>query len=135
MWKILQEINQQGTTIILTTHYLEEAESLCKHIAIIDKGVTIESTRMSDLLRRLQKETFVFNTTKAITSVPRIEQYSIRQIDDHTIEAEVDKSQSLNELFSAFSEQGIHIDSMRNKTNRLEELFVRLTEEGKINAA
>lgn len=135
MWKFLQEINQQGTTIILTTHYLEEAESLCKHIAIIDKGVTIESTRMSDLLRRLQKETFVFNTTKAITSVPRIEQYSIRQIDDHTIEAEVDKSQSLNELFSAFSEQGIHIDSMRNKTNRLEELFVRLTEEGKINAA
>jgi len=131
MWKFLQEINEQGTTIILTTHYLEEAESLCKHIAIIDQGVTIESTKMSDLLRRLQKETFVFNTTEIVTSMPQAEGYSIRQMDPHTLEADVDKSQSLNDLFSAFSAQNIHIDSMRNKSNRLEELFVRLTEEGK----
>lgn len=135
MWKFLREINEQGTTIILTTHYLEEAESLCKHIAIIDKGLTIESTNMSDLLRRLQQETFVFNTTETVTSVPQLDKYNIRQIDAHTLEADVDKTQSLNELFTVFSAQGIHVDSMRNKTNRLEELFVRLTEEGKINAA
>ena len=135
MWKFLQEINEQGTTIILTTHYLEEAENLCKHIAIIDQGVTIESTKMSDLLRRLQKETFVFNTTEVVASMPQVEGYSIRQMDAHTLEADVDKSQSLNDLFNAFSAQNIHVDSMRNKSNRLEELFVRLTEEGKINAA
>ena len=135
MWKFLRGINEQGTTIILTTHYLEEAENLCKHIAIIDNGLTIESTEMRDLLRRLQQETFVFNSREAITETPSLEKYSIRQIDAQTLEVDVDKSQSLNELFSAFTAQGIHIDSMRNKSNRLEELFVRLTEEGKINAA
>lgn len=135
MWKFLRSINEQGTTIILTTHYLEEAESLCKHIAIIDNGLTIESTEMRDLLRRLQQETFVFNTREAVTDLPMIDGYVVRQIDAQTLEADVDKSRSLNELFNAFSEQGIHVDSMRNKSNRLEELFVRLTEEGKINAA
>ena len=135
MWKFLKEINAEGTTIILTTHYLEEAENLCKHIAIIDKGLTIESTEMRELLKRLQQETFVFNTREAITTVPEIENYLVRKVDANTLEADIDKSQSLNELFSAFSAQGIHIDSMRNKSNRLEELFVRLTEEGKINAA
>ena len=134
MWKFLKEINAEGTTIILTTHYLEEAENLCKHIAIIDKGLTIESTEMRELLKRLQQETFVFNTREAITTVPEIENYLVRKVDANTLEADIDKSQSLNELFSAFSAQGIHIDSMRNKSNRLEELFVRLTEEGKINA-
>ena len=90
---------------------------------------------MRDLLRRLQQETFVFNSREAITETPSLEKYSIRQIDAQTLEIDVDKSQSLNELFSAFTALGIHIDSMRNKSNRLEELFVRLTEEGKINAA
>ena len=135
MWKFLKEINAQGTTIILTTHYLEEAENLCKHIAIIDQGLTIESTDMRELLKRLQQETFVFNTREAISAVPDITDYVIRRIDAHMLEVDIDKSQSLNELFSVFSSNGIHIDSMRNKSNRLEELFVRLTEEGKINAA
>lgn len=135
MWKFLTEINAQGTTIILTTHYLEEAENLCKHIAIIDQGLTIESTDMRELLKRLQQETFVFNTREPLNAVPVVAGYAIRQIDSHTIEADVDKSQALNELFNAFSAQGIYIDSMRNKSNRLEELFVRLTEEGKIHAA
>jgi len=135
MWKFLREINEQGTTIILTTHYLEEAENLCKHIAIIDNGLTIESTEMRDLLRRLQQETFVFNSREAVSGMPSIAEYAVRKIDAQTFEVDVDKRQSLNELFSAFSAQGIHIDSMRNKSNRLEELFVRLTEEGKINAA
>ncbi|MFO7602484.1 MAG: ABC transporter ATP-binding protein [Gammaproteobacteria bacterium] len=135
MWKFLRKINEQGTTIILTTHYLEEAETLCKHIAIIDNGITIESTEMRDLLRRLQKETFIFNTREAISTVPAMEHYAIRHVDAHTLEVDVDKSQSLNELFAAFTAQGLHIDSMRNKSNRLEELFVRLTEEGKVHAA
>jgi ABC-2 type transport system ATP-binding protein len=135
MWKFLREINSQGTTIILTTHYLEEAENLCKHIAIIDKGVTIESTEMRELLKRLHQETFIFNTTEAVDSVPEVAAYNVRRIDSHTLEADVDKRQSLNELFSVFTSYGIHVESMRNKSNRLEELFVRLTEEGKINAA
>lgn len=135
MWKFLKEINEQGTTIILTTHYLEEAENLCKHIAIINNGITIESTEMRDLLRRLQQETFVFNSREAIKVLPQIENYPIRQVDEHTLEADVDKRQSLNELFNVFSVEGIYIDSMRNKSNRLEELFMRLTEEGDNNAA
>jgi len=134
MWKFLRGINEQGTTIILTTHYLEEAENLCKHIAIIDNGLTIESTEMRQLLRRLQQETFVFNTREAVTVMPAIKDYAIRQIDAQTLEADVHNGQSLNELFNAFSVQGIYVDSMRTKSNRLEELFVRLTEEGKINA-
>jgi ABC-2 type transport system ATP-binding protein len=126
MWDYLRDINNAGTTIILTTHYLEEAESLCKHIAIIDKGCTIESTAMKDLLLKLHVETFVLNIGESIEVEPEIEGYVLRRIDENTLEVDIEKSRSVNELFAHLSEQGIHVLSMRNKTNRLEELFMRI---------
>ena len=126
MWSYLREINNAGKTIILTTHYLEEAESLCKHIAIIDKGRTIESTAMKDLLLKLQMETFVLNIRESIARAPEIDGYVLRRVDENTLEVDIEKSRSVNELFARLSEHGIHVLSMRNKTNRLEELFMRI---------
>lgn len=126
MWDYLREINNAGKTIILTTHYLEEAESLCKHIAIIDKGCTIESTAMKDLLLKLQMETFVLNIRESIAVAPEIDGYVLRRIDENTLEVDIEKSRSVNELFARLSEYRIHVLSMRNKTNRLEELFMRI---------
>ncbi|TDF35789.1 ABC transporter ATP-binding protein [Alteromonadaceae bacterium M269] len=130
MWSFLTELNEQGITIILTTHYLEEAEMLCRNIAIIDKGTIVENTSMKNLISKLNVETFVLDiepTTKSVT----LEGFVSRQIDDHTIEIDLPKSSSLNNVFSQLSEQDIQVLSMRNKSNRLEELFVRLVEDGR----
>jgi ABC-2 type transport system ATP-binding protein len=128
MWEFMKGINAAGTTIILTTHYLEEAESLCRNVAIIDKGRIVENERMATLLRKLQTETFIFNTRQPLVSVPSLPGYRVTKVDEHTVEIEASKDQSLNEIFGAFTVQGIEVLSMRNKTNRLEELFVRLVE-------
>ncbi|MFC0120187.1 ABC transporter ATP-binding protein [Pseudoalteromonas xiamenensis] len=130
MWEFLRKINQQGVTIILTTHYLEEAELLCRNIAIIDKGIIVENTTIKALLAKLDKETFILDlspTTKTIT----LDGYGFSQLDDHTLEVEVAKSQGLNNVFVQLNEQGIQVLSMRNKANRLEELFVGLLEQGR----
>jgi ABC-2 type transport system ATP-binding protein len=128
MWEFLREINSRGTTIILTTHYLEEAETLCRNIAIINGGLIAERDRMSSLLRKLQAETFVFNLREAIATVPMVPGYVFNLVDEHTLEVEVSKEQSLNEVFARLSTLGIHVLSMRNKVNRLEELFMKLVE-------
>jgi ABC-2 type transport system ATP-binding protein len=128
MWSFLRLINQQGTTIILTTHYLEEAESLCRHIAIIDGGRIIENDTMAGVIRKLNQETFVLNFRGATAAAPELPGYVSRLTDDHTLEIEVTKDQSLNDIFARLSQQGIEVVSMRNKVNRLEELFMRLVE-------
>jgi ABC-2 type transport system ATP-binding protein len=128
MWGFLRGINAQGTTIILTTHYLEEAESLCRHIAIIDGGRIIEHGTMSGVIRKLNQETFVLNFRTAAVTAPQLPGYAFRMTDDHTLEIDVRKEQGLNDIFARLSQQGIEVDSMRNKVNRLEELFMRLVE-------
>jgi ABC-2 type transport system ATP-binding protein len=128
MWDFLREINAQGTTIILTTHYLEEAENLCRNIAIIDGGRIIERDRMSNLLRKLQTESFVFSLRNPVNQAPELAGYRIALTDDHTLEVEMSKDQNLNDIFSRLSAQGVQVLSMRNKVNRLEEMFMRLVE-------
>jgi ABC-2 type transport system ATP-binding protein len=135
MWTFMRDINAAGTTIILTTHYLEEAESLCRHVAIIDKGRIIENDRMSRVLRKLQTEVFVLNLRNPIAAAPELPGYPLTLPDDHTLEIEVSKEQNLNEIFSRLSGAGIEVLSMRNKTNRLEELFMRLVEKQPARAA
>jgi ABC-2 type transport system ATP-binding protein len=130
MWEFLKEINQQGVTIILTTHYLEEAESLCRNIAIIDKGQIVENTSMKNLLSKLNKETFLLDIAPT-DAVITLEGYSFRQLDNNSLEVDVVKAQGLNGVFSALTAQGIQVLSMRNKANRLEELFVSLVENGR----
>ena len=130
MWDFLRELNKQGITIILTTHYLEEAEMLCRNIAIIDSGVIVENTDMKSLLAKLDVETFVLDL-KLNSPQPSIDGFCSRIIDDHTLEVDVKKSQRINDVFAQLTEQGIDVQSMRNKSNRLEELFVSLVEQGK----
>jgi ABC-2 type transport system ATP-binding protein len=128
MWDFLRDINARGTTIILTTHYLEEAESLCRNIAIIDNGGIIERDRMSSLLRRLNTQTFVLNTRNPLRAPPLVAGFTVRLIDEHTLEADIGKEQNLNALFDALSGLDVEVLSMRNKVNRLEEIFMRLVE-------
>jgi ABC-2 type transport system ATP-binding protein len=128
MWDFLRQINEAGTTIILTTHYLEEAENLCRHIAIIDGGRIIERDRMSNLLRKLHTESFLFTTRNPVTAAPQLPGYAVKLVDDHTLEIEVSKEQNLNDIFGRLSTQGVDVLSMRNKVNRLEEMFMRLVE-------
>ena len=128
MWEFLRRINEQGTTIILTTHYLEEAESLCRHIAIIDEGRIIENDRMSTVLRKLQTETFVLNLRGPLRGTLSLPGYRVTAPDETTLEVEVNKEQNLNEIFVALTAAGGEVVSMRNKSNRLEELFMRLVE-------
>jgi ABC-2 type transport system ATP-binding protein len=128
MWEFLQDINARGTTIILTTHYLEEAETLCRNIAIIDRGRIVESDRMSNLLRGLHTETFVLNLRTPLASAPRIAGYEITLVDDTTLEAAVSSEQGLNGLFAQLATAGVEVVSMRNKVNRLEEVFMQLVE-------
>lgn len=132
MWSFLKEINTQGTTIILTTHYLEEAENLCKHIAIINDGVTIENTEMKSLLLKLQVETFLLNLRVPVSKTPDIEGYEMNLLDDTTLELTLNKQQSLTHVFHTLGQSGIDVISMRNKSNRLEELFMRLVAEGEV---
>jgi ABC-2 type transport system ATP-binding protein len=135
MWDFLREINERGTTIILTTHYLEEAETLCRNIAIIDGGLIVERDRMSTLLRKLHTETFVLDLAGRVAATPALPGYEVERIDDRTLEVAVSKEQSLNEIFARLTEQGISVQSMRNKVNRLEELFMRLVEKKSAAAA
>jgi ABC-2 type transport system ATP-binding protein len=134
MWDFMQEINQQGTTIILTTHYLEEAESLCRNIAIIDHGKIVEQTGMSRLLSQLHTEIFLLNLALPITSLPELPPYRATLIDGETIEVEVVREQSMNQLFGLLTQQGIEVLSMRNKQNRLEQMFVDLVDRSKQQA-
>lgn len=126
MWVFLKEINAAGTTIILTTHYLEEAESLCRKIAIIDQGAIIQDSSTRDMLRQLHTETFVLDVDCMLKQAPQISGFATQLIDNGSFEVIVDRGQPLNLLFESLSEQGIKISSMRNKANRLEELFVSL---------
>jgi ABC-2 type transport system ATP-binding protein len=128
MWDFLREINSQGTTIILTTHYLEEAENLCRNIAIIDGGRIIVRDRMSNLLRTLQTESFLLTLRTSVQAAPEVPGFLIKLVDDHTLELEVHKGQNLNEVFASLSGRGVEVLTMRNKVNRLEEMFMRLVE-------
>ena len=128
MWKFVSEINRAGTTVILTTHYLEEAEQLCRNIAIIDKGAIIENTSMKQLLAKLDVETFVLDVANLPDPLPQVAGVRLTAVDAHTLEAEMSRTHDLNSLFAGLSARGVTVTSMRNKANRLEELFVRLVE-------
>ncbi|MBK9428488.1 MAG: ABC transporter ATP-binding protein [Gammaproteobacteria bacterium] len=129
-WQFLRDINARGVTIILTTHYLEEAENLCNRIAIIDRGRIVENTSTRQLLAKLSTETFVLDTREQLDAFPDLPGYTGRLVDSHSLEIDVEKSQSLNELFASLAKHNVHVLSMRNKTNRLEELFVSLVQAG-----
>jgi ABC-2 type transport system ATP-binding protein len=129
MWDFLIDINKQGTTIMLTTHYLEEAETLCKNIAIIDHGKIIEDTSMKQLLSNLNNETFILDLTDPVTSLPSLNGFKATLIDDSTIEVEVDRDKNMNDLFKLISSHNINVCSMRNKSNRLEKLFLELLDQ------
>ncbi len=126
MWDFLKKINNEGVTIILTTHYLEEAELLCRNIGIIDKGQLIECTSMKKLLGKLNVETFVFDVEKSCKQAPELESMPCRLVDEYTLEVDLTKGQNLNGLFAQLTTHDISVVSMRNKSNRLEELFVGL---------
>ncbi len=126
MWQFLAEINRAGTTIILTTHYLEEAEQLCPRLAIIDGGLIVRQGRTRELLEDMQIETFVLNLARPGPQLPTIEGFAVRRIDDLTLEVDVLRERNLNDLFGRLSGSGIEVLSMRNKANRLEEVFMRL---------
>jgi ABC-2 type transport system ATP-binding protein len=128
MWKFLRKINAEGTTIILTTHYLEEAESLCRQVAIIDEGRIVINDRMSRVLRKLSVETFVLNLEQDLGEAPGIPGYAVRLMDPQTLEVDVDSGRGINDIFRTLSELGVRVVSMRNKANRLEELFMRLVD-------
>ena len=126
MWEFLKQINQQGVTIILTTHYLEEAEMLCRNIGIIDKGVLVECTSMKALLSKLNLETFILDLRRDIDVAPTLEGMVCRLTDPHTLEVDVAKDHNLNDVFTQLTAAKVEVLSMRNKSNRLEELFVEL---------
>ena len=137
MWDFLRRINEAGTTIILTTHYLEEAENLCRHVAIIDEGVIVENARMSTVLRKLQREVFVLSLRDPLEEAPSLAGFESALVDDRELEVTVDLDNDLNTLFARLNELGIGIVSLRNKANRLEELFMDLVEskQGRIQGA
>ncbi|TDJ33721.1 MAG: ABC transporter ATP-binding protein [Gammaproteobacteria bacterium] len=128
MWKFIRRINDEGTTIILTTHYLEEAESLCKKVAIIDRGRIVENTSVKELLATLDIETFVLDLRTPLDTLPELDGYEVTRVDATTLEAVLPKSRSLNGLFGALAASGIEVLSMRNKSNRLENVFLRLVD-------
>lgn len=130
LWNFIREINQRGTTVILTTHYLEEAESLCRNIAIIDQGKIIENTTMKNVLNKIHAETFIFYLDKPLAAPLVIPEFASRRVDEYTLEVDIYGGQMLNEVFDFFSSVGLAVKSMRNKTNRLEELFISLTSNG-----
>ena len=128
MWKMMQEVNEQGTTIILTTHYLEEAESLCRNIAIIDQGQIVEHSDMASLLARLHVDHFVLDLALPLTTAPAIDGYQIERVTDKTLNVSVPKELGLNRLFSELSQRNIQVISLKNKSNRLEQLFMDLVD-------
>jgi ABC-2 type transport system ATP-binding protein len=129
MWAFMREINEAGVTIILTTHYLEEAESLCRNIAIIDEGRIIENDTMVNVIRKLQREVFVLTLIDSIERAPELAGYPVSMRNEHEIEVEVSKECSLNDLFDALSARSLRVSSMRTKTNRLEELFMNMVDD------
>ena len=128
MWEYLQKTNEAGTTIILTTHYLEEAETLCRNVAIIDDGRIIEDARMSTILRRLKGEVFILSLNRQLADADALPGFNVKLREDCELEVSIGEDSNLNTLFAALSEQGIVVTSLRNKSNRLEELFMRLVE-------
>jgi ABC-2 type transport system ATP-binding protein len=128
MWTFLTELNQKGITIILTTHYLEEAEQLCRNIGIIDHGTIVENTSMKQLLNKLHVETFLLDLKDSHQVAPTLIGYPVKLVDSHTLEVQVDKTVGITALFGQLATQNIEVLSLRNKTNRLEELFVSLVE-------
>ena len=128
MWEFLRYINANGTTIILTTHYLEEAENLCKKVAIIDGGSIIENTRMNTILKKLKREVFILSLQDSIEDSPFVEGYDISFVEKDQLEVVVDSKQELNQLFVALKDQNIRVTSIRNRSNRLEELFMELVD-------
>ena len=130
MWEFIREINENGTTVILTTHYLEEAEELCRNIAIIDHGEIIQNTDMKSLLGSLDVETFVLDVREPLSAAPQIDGVQFKLRDEYTLEASLPKQKSLNALFAELENSNIRVLSMRNKANRLEELFLRLVDKG-----
>lgn len=131
MWDFMSGLNRDGTTIILTTHYLEEAESLCRNIAIINRGRIVEDTGMRSLLERLHAETFVLYLRRPVRTLPTGGDFALKLIDEHTLEAELNQHQTLSELFGWLAERGVEVKSMRNKANRLEQLFMDLVRQNK----
>ncbi|PKM44337.1 MAG: ABC transporter [Gammaproteobacteria bacterium HGW-Gammaproteobacteria-1] len=130
MWKFLREVNASGTTIILTTHYLEEAENLCRNVAIIDEGNIVVHTGIKTLLNQLNSETMVLDLKQPLPHAPHLDGYGSCLTDPCTLEVDIPRAEGINRLFQALSAQGIEVVSMRNKSNRLEELFLRLVENG-----
>ncbi|HET6630656.1 MAG TPA: ABC transporter ATP-binding protein [Woeseiaceae bacterium] len=128
MWEFLRRINLEGTTIILTTHYLEEAENLCRHVAIIDEGIIVENARMDTILRKLQRESFVLSLRDPLDTAPVLAGFEVERAGEYELEVAVDAEHDLNELFALLNAKGIRIISLRNKANRLEELFLGLVE-------
>ena len=133
MWTFLTELNKQGVTIILTTHYLEEAENLCRNIGIINKGELVINTSMKELLSRLDNETFILDV-ESYDALPKSNDFKLTAVDDSTVELELPKSQSLNQVFALLTEHKITVNSLRNKSNRLEELFLELVKNGVFDA-
>ncbi|WP_111496436.1 ABC transporter ATP-binding protein [Marinobacter bohaiensis] len=131
MWTFLEEMNRRGTTIILTTHYLEEAEALCRNIAIIDHGQILHNTSKRDLLKQLSMETFLLDTAEALEEAPALADFDTRINGDGQLEVDVRQGQDLNRVFGQLDEQGVRVTSMRTKANRLEELFIRMVQENK----
>lgn len=132
-WEFIREINQQGTTIILTTHYLEEAESLCRNIAIIDRGEIIEHSSMQALLRRVNRETFVLYTSGNLARLKEMPECHVRHLDETTLEVDIDRDQNMNIMFARLQQCGIEVLSLRNKSNRLEQLFLDLLAKKNMN--
>ena len=131
MWKFLRSINNNGTTIILTTHYLEEAESLCRNVAIIDDGKIIQDTSMNSLLRQLKQEKFILSVENELTTKPKLGDFECNLLDSQNLEVIIDSNHGINELFELLNSQNIKINSMRNKSNRLEELFLKVVDNKK----
>ena len=129
MWDFLTQLNRQGTTIILTTHYLEEAENLCRNVAIIDEGLVIEHTSTKTLINRLGSETFILDLENKVTDPPHLDCHAVRIIDSSTLEVDMNKGAGISNLFDALNHMGIKVLSMRNKTNRLEQLFMQLVDD------
>ena len=129
MWELMTQINRDGMTIILTTHYLHEAESFCRNIAIIDEGRIIENDTMANVVRKLKREVFVLTLEESLQRAPDLPGYQVQLRNEHEIEVEVEVEQGLNALFQVISDQSLHVASMRTKSNRLEELFMRLVDD------
>ena len=133
MWEFLTTLNEQGVTIVLTTHYLEEAESLCRNIGIINHGELVINTTMKELIGRLDSETFILDVDPP-SYLPSSEDFKLTLIDENTIELELAKEQSMNKVFELLTKQGVRVNSLRNKSNRLEELFLELVDKGVLDA-